>query len=100
MVEPELVATRLVDAVESGKREFFVPRWYRIFALAQAVFPASWPGSCAARATAGLFSPSGRLATGPNPKAPFAHQKAQHRWLSTTVRRVRPGSLLMPVAIS
>jgi short-subunit dehydrogenase len=39
VITPELVATRLVDAVESGKRELFVPRWYRVFALAQALAP-------------------------------------------------------------
>jgi uncharacterized protein len=39
VVGPELVAERLVDAVESGKRELFVPRWYRVFALAQALVP-------------------------------------------------------------
>jgi uncharacterized protein len=39
VVGPELVATRLVDAVEKGKRELFVPRWYRVFAVAQALFP-------------------------------------------------------------
>jgi uncharacterized protein len=39
VVGPELVAERLVDAVESGKRELFVPRWYRVFALAQALAP-------------------------------------------------------------
>ena len=39
VIGPELVAERLVDAVESGKSELFVPRWYRIFALAQALFP-------------------------------------------------------------
>lgn len=39
VIGPELVATRIVDAVESGKRELFVPRWYRIFALAQALVP-------------------------------------------------------------
>lgn len=39
VVGPELVATRLVDAVEQGKREVFVPRWYRIFTVAQAVAP-------------------------------------------------------------
>jgi short-subunit dehydrogenase len=39
VIGPELVATRLVDAVESGKRELFVPRWYRAFAVAQAVAP-------------------------------------------------------------
>ena len=38
-VTRELVAGRIVDAVESGKRELFVPRWYRIFALGQALFP-------------------------------------------------------------
>lgn len=40
VVGPELVATRLVDAVEGGKREVYVPRWYRVFAVAQAVAPA------------------------------------------------------------
>lgn len=39
VIEPELVAKRLVDAVESGKRELFVPRWYRAFAVAQALVP-------------------------------------------------------------
>jgi uncharacterized protein len=39
VIRPETVATRIVDAVESGKRELFVPRWYRIFALAQALVP-------------------------------------------------------------
>ena len=39
VIEPELVAKRLVDAVESGKRELFVPRWYRVFAVAQALVP-------------------------------------------------------------
>jgi uncharacterized protein len=40
VIGPELVAQRLVDAVESGKRELFVPRWYRVFAIAQALAPA------------------------------------------------------------
>ncbi len=39
IIEPELVATRIAKAVESGKREVFVPRWYRLFAVAQALFP-------------------------------------------------------------
>jgi short-subunit dehydrogenase len=39
VIGPEIVAERLVDAVESGKSELFVPRWYRIFALGQALFP-------------------------------------------------------------
>jgi uncharacterized protein len=39
VVGPELVAERLVDAVEQGKREIFVPRWYRVFAVAQALAP-------------------------------------------------------------
>lgn len=39
VVGPELVAERLVDAVERGRRELFVPHWYRVFALAQALFP-------------------------------------------------------------
>jgi uncharacterized protein len=39
VVGPELVAGRIADAIESGKRELFVPRWYRVFALAQALLP-------------------------------------------------------------
>ena len=40
VVEPELVAERLLDAVEHNRREVFVPRWYRIAPLAQALAPA------------------------------------------------------------
>jgi len=39
VIGPELVAERIVEAVESGKRELFVPRWYRVFALIQSLFP-------------------------------------------------------------
>lgn len=39
VVGPELVAERVADALESGKRELFVPRWYRLFAVAQALAP-------------------------------------------------------------
>jgi uncharacterized protein len=39
IIKPELVAERIVNAVESGKREVFVPRWYRLFALIQALLP-------------------------------------------------------------
>lgn len=39
VIGPDLVAARIVDAVESGKRELFVPRWYRAFALAQTLAP-------------------------------------------------------------
>ena len=37
--QAELVAERIVNAVESGKRELFVPRWYRAFSLIQALLP-------------------------------------------------------------
>jgi uncharacterized protein len=39
VVQPELVAERIVGAVESGKREIFVPRWYRAFSLLQVLLP-------------------------------------------------------------
>ncbi len=39
VIEPELVAERIAGAVESGKRELFVPRWYRVFSLLQALLP-------------------------------------------------------------
>jgi short-subunit dehydrogenase len=39
VVEPEQVARRVVEAAEQDRPEIFVPRWYRIAALAQAVAP-------------------------------------------------------------
>ncbi len=39
IIRPELVAERIVNAVETGKRELFVPRWYRAFSLMQALLP-------------------------------------------------------------
>jgi short-subunit dehydrogenase len=37
--EPELVAERVVAAVEHDRREMFVPRYYRVAQLAQALAP-------------------------------------------------------------
>jgi NAD(P)-dependent dehydrogenase (short-subunit alcohol dehydrogenase family) len=39
VASPQLVAERLLDAVDGGKREIFVPRWYRPVAWAQALLP-------------------------------------------------------------
>jgi uncharacterized protein len=39
VLEPELVADRIVAAVERNRDEVFVPRWYRIAPLAQAFAP-------------------------------------------------------------
>ena len=39
VIKPELVAERIAGAVQSGKRELFVPRWYRFFSLVQALLP-------------------------------------------------------------
>ena len=39
VITPNVVAERIANAVESGKRELFVPRWYRLFSLAQALLP-------------------------------------------------------------
>ena len=39
VIEPELVADRVVRAVERGRGEVFVPRWYRVAPLAQALAP-------------------------------------------------------------
>jgi NAD(P)-dependent dehydrogenase (short-subunit alcohol dehydrogenase family) len=39
VISPDLVAERIANAVESGKRELYVPRWYRLFSLAQALLP-------------------------------------------------------------
>jgi NAD(P)-dependent dehydrogenase (short-subunit alcohol dehydrogenase family) len=39
VIEPQLVVERLLAAVSSGKREIFVPRWYRPAAWIQALAP-------------------------------------------------------------
>ena len=39
VVGPELVAERVLSALERDRREVFVPRWYRIAPLAQALVP-------------------------------------------------------------
>jgi NAD(P)-dependent dehydrogenase (short-subunit alcohol dehydrogenase family) len=39
VARPELVAERLVEAVEKGRGEIYVPRWYRLFAILQVVLP-------------------------------------------------------------
>jgi hypothetical protein len=39
VLEPEAVAKRIVSAVERDRREVFVPRYYRIAALAQTFVP-------------------------------------------------------------
>lgn len=39
VVDPPLVAERIVGAVEHDRREIFVPRWYRPFAWGQALAP-------------------------------------------------------------
>jgi uncharacterized protein len=42
VVGPELVADRIVRAIERGRPEIFVPRWYRVAALAQAIAPGAF----------------------------------------------------------
>jgi short-subunit dehydrogenase len=39
VIAPELVAERIANAVERGTRELFIPRWYRVFSLGQALAP-------------------------------------------------------------
>ena len=54
VIEPEKVAERVVEAVERGRGEVFVPRYYRLAALAQAFAP-----SLVARAGKRGLRPSG-----------------------------------------
>jgi uncharacterized protein len=49
IVEPGLVAERIVDAVEQGRREVYVPRWYRIATVAQALAPGALASALASR---------------------------------------------------
>ena len=39
VIGPEEVARHIVRALDRGRRETFVPGWYRLFALAQALAP-------------------------------------------------------------
>ena len=39
VIGPDAVARHVLRALERGKRETFVPGWYRVFALAQALTP-------------------------------------------------------------
>jgi short-subunit dehydrogenase len=39
VIAPERVADAVADSVRHNHRERFVPRWYRVFALAQALAP-------------------------------------------------------------
>jgi short-subunit dehydrogenase len=43
VVEADDVAKAILGAVENGRREVFVPRWYRVAGLAQALLPATIP---------------------------------------------------------
>jgi short-subunit dehydrogenase len=51
VAEPELVAERVASAVERGRVEQFVPRWYRPAAILQAVAPALLARAARARNT-------------------------------------------------
>ena len=42
VVGPEVVADRIVSAIEHDRPEIFVPRWYRAAALAQAIAPGAF----------------------------------------------------------
>jgi uncharacterized protein len=39
VIGPEDVASRVLRAVDRGRREIFVPSWYRVFPLVQALAP-------------------------------------------------------------
>lgn len=42
VVGPDFVADRIVRAIERNKAEIYVPRWYRVASLAQAILPATF----------------------------------------------------------
>jgi short-subunit dehydrogenase len=54
VAEPELVADRVLAAIDRGRGEVFVPRWYRVAPLAQALAP-----RLVARVAARGFRPAG-----------------------------------------
>jgi short-subunit dehydrogenase len=42
VIGPDVVADRIVSAIERDRAEIFVPRWYRAVALAQAIAPGAF----------------------------------------------------------
>jgi short-subunit dehydrogenase len=50
VVGPDFVADRIVRAIERDRAEIFVPRWYRVAALAQAIAPGAFRRVSARRA--------------------------------------------------
>jgi hypothetical protein len=42
VIGPDVVADRIVSAIERDHTEIFVPRWYRAAALAQAIAPGAF----------------------------------------------------------
>ena len=50
VVGPELVAKRIVRAIERNRPEIVVPRWYRVASIAQALFPGLFVRTRARRA--------------------------------------------------
>jgi uncharacterized protein len=42
VVDPDYVAKRIVQAIDHDRRELYVPGWYRLAALAQAVLPVTF----------------------------------------------------------
>ena len=50
VIGPDVVADRIVSAIERDRTEIFVPRWYRAAALAQAMFPGAFRRVSARRA--------------------------------------------------
>jgi short-subunit dehydrogenase len=59
VAEPELVADRVARALKRGRRELFVPAWYRPVALAQAIAPSLLGRAMASRAKPRAFDESG-----------------------------------------
>jgi short-subunit dehydrogenase len=39
VIEVDVVADRVVQAIRKNRREVFIPRWYRVFAIAQVLAP-------------------------------------------------------------
>ncbi len=67
VIGPEQVASRVVSAVERDRRETFVPRWYRVAALAQGLVPGVVAAVLARR---GSWRPPGEPPGSPGPPPP------------------------------
>ena len=91
VITPDVVAERIVNAVESGKRELYVPRRYRLSRSRRPCCPASRRVSWPARATSGPLRASASSRSAVRPRAARRSSRAPRPRPPTRSHRRRSG---------